>query len=336
LPTSADNALLFGEQPPWTAESFRAAELAELRRSRPGGADTDLNPLDTRDRVIDLTATHEARAEILTRYRLFSRQPDEMITFMALQRMSPRELDFDPRLYQYCGGYIYLIGAALGLASLTGLATLTVDVNFYLQNPEQFARFYLVARGVTLLFAAALLIAVVHLARRAGGRTAGWAALALTAASPVFICGALEAKPHLPSVAMQLWAILFAVRYLDSGRRRDALWMGALAGAAFSLVLTGLAAALLWPTVLLTRRNAMRTTTRDLLLAAALAVGLYLVTNPYVPYNLLRGHRRGRRRSRRDRASVAASSCAATRGGMRGSWDGNARSLHGDRRWKAG
>lgn len=287
LPSSADDLYLFGGQTPWPAGRYQANAAAEARRTRPGAADTDLNPLQKRDQPVELTASEAARAEILTRYRLYSRQPDEMITFMALQRMNPRALDFDPRLYQYCGGYIYLIGAALGLSSLTGLTTLTGDIDLFLAEPERFARFYLVARAVTLLFAAGLLAAVVRLARLAGGRTAGWIALVLVAACPVFICGALEAKPHLPSVCLQLWAILAALRYLEHRRRSDAVWMGLTAGAAFSLVLTGLAAALLWPALALACGRSGGRCARDLLLAGCVALGVYLLTNPYVPYNAL-------------------------------------------------
>jgi hypothetical protein len=257
------------------------------RRERTAGADTDLDPIADTGHIIDLTNDDAARATILQRYRLYSRQPDEMITFMALQRMSPRRLDFDPRLYQYGGGYIYLIGAALGLSSLLGLTTVTSDVGVYLSQPELFARFYIVARVVTLVFGALTLVAVVKLARRAAGRTAGWIAFVLVAASPVFITGVLEAKPHVPSVCMLLWATLSALDYRAGGRRRDALRVGLQVGYAFGLVLTGLAGALLWPVLLLLRRSDGRRTRRDLALAGAVALATYVVTNPYVLYNLL-------------------------------------------------
>lgn len=287
LPSSADDVLLFGGQPPWPPERYGSAAAARERRARAAGADVDLNPIEVRDRVVDLTGDERARGEILTRYRLYSRQPDEMITFMALQRMDPRRLDLDPRLYQYCGGYIYLIGAAVGIGSLVGVTTVTSDIDVYLAQPELFARFYLVGRGVTLVFGAALLVAAVHLARRAAGRTAGWIAFVLVAASPVFITGVLEAKPHLPSVCLLLWATLAALEYLAGGARRDALRMGLLAGGAFSLVLTGLVAAILWPVLLVARKPLTRRAAVDMLLAALGAIGVYLVTNPYVPYNAL-------------------------------------------------
>lgn len=286
LPSKANDDLLFGGEKAWSAERFAAAAALEQRSERVGGADTDLNPLGPITAPTELTSSDAKRAEILRRYRLFSRQPDEMITFMALQRMKPRQLDFDPRQYQYGGAYIYLVGAAAGACSLFDLTTITSDIGLYLQNPEAFARFYLVSRFISLLFAAGLLVAAARLAERLSGRLAGWAALLLLATSPVLLSGALEAKPHVPSACLLAWAMLASLRCVESARWRDVLPLGALAGLSFGFVLTGLAAALLWPGLLWRWRTDRSALTR-LLAAGGIALAAYLATNPYVPYNLL-------------------------------------------------
>ena len=288
LPDQQRDELLFGGQPTWKAERYDAARVLQERQQRQGGADTDLNPLAERDRIIILTADEGARAEILRRYRLFSRQPDEMITFMALQRMQPRRLDFDPKLYQYGGGYIYLIAAAIGISSALQIVDVTSNASIYLERPELFADFYLVARVITLLFGVLLLLAVWKLARRAAGRMAGWLAMLCVACTPVFITGVLEAKPHLPSAGMLLWAVLSGLDYYAHGRRRAALCMGLQAGYAFGLVLTGIVTVTLWPVLLLARgRIIRRRLINHLLFAAGLATIIYLLTNPYIPYNYL-------------------------------------------------
>ncbi|MBU0639640.1 MAG: glycosyltransferase family 39 protein [Planctomycetes bacterium] len=287
LPTSRYDDLLFGGQAAWSPEHYAAAAALRARQERAAGADVDLNPRPDTTAIADLTADEGQRAEILRRYRLYSRQPDEMITLMALQQMRPRAGDFDPQLYQYGGGYIYLIGASIGLASVLNLVELTTNVDFYLEQPEQFARFYLVGRFVSLVFGALTLVAVVRLAHRAGGRLAGWIALLLVASAPVFITGVLEAKPHLPAVCLVLWATLSAQDYRTRGRLRDAVRMGLQAGYAFGLVLTGVVAAALWPLLLLVQRTKLRQMIRHLVIAALLAIAVYVVTNPYVPYNAL-------------------------------------------------
>lgn len=280
LPSRQNDDLLFGGRPAWSAAEFRAAESLLERGTREAGADTDLNPIRDRTRPVDLTSTDSGRAEILRRYRLFSRQPDEMITFMALQRMNPRKLDFDPKLYQYGGAYIYLVGALEASAALVGFTRITSDVGVYLDQPDLFARFYFVSRLLTLSFGVLALLAVYRLARRIGGRGAGWVAVILVMASPVFITAALEAKPHLPSVALVLWATDFAVRFASSARPRDVLRLGLTAGAAAAMVLTGLAAAWLWAALAIARRS--RRAGGPLVRSAALAVLVFLAANPFL------------------------------------------------------
>ena len=318
LPSSRHDDLLFGGEPAWKAEHYHIAALLQRLRERDAGADTDLDPITGRDRLVDLTVDDQARAEILLAYRLYSRQPDEMLTFRALMRMRPWPPDFDPRMYQYGGGYIYLVGAALGASAVSGLVHLTRDAGFYLEHPEQFARFYIVARCVSLVFGVLTLVAVHKLARRAAGRTAGWFALLAAACCPVFITAVLEAKPHLPSACMVLWATLSALDYQARGRMRDALRMGLQAGYAFGLVLTGCLAALLWPALFLARSAAgRRAALRPLLVAGGAALAVYALTNPYLPYDLVTG-----------RAAVAsniANSTAMYQGQMRQALSGAVR-----------
>jgi hypothetical protein len=281
LPDRGTDALLFGGEAAWPAKRFEAQARAEQLAGREAGADTDVDPIPTRAGLVSLTEDDSARAAILLRYRLYSRQPDEMIVFRALQRMSPARGDFDPRLYQYGGAYLYLVGAGIAAAASVGALRLTHDVGFYLAEPEQFARFYLVGRFISLAFGAALLIVAARLGRRTGGRTAGRLAPLLVAVSPGFITGALEGKPHVPAACLILFATLSALRYHARARTRSAVWMGLQSGAAVAMVPTGLAAAALWPALLIGQpRDARRW--RDLTLAAGIALAVYLVTNPYV------------------------------------------------------
>lgn len=285
LPTSQYDPLLFGGDAPWPPERYPALRQSHELAQRSAGADTDLNPLTDATRLADLTGSPEARGEILQRYRLYSRQPDEMITFRALQRMRPSEGDLDPRLYQYGGAYIYLVAAALALSHAIGFVQVTGDAAVYLSTPERFGLFYVVARAVSLGFSLFLLVGVARLARRAGGETAGWAALLCAAAAPIVLCGALEAKPHLPSACLLIWATHSALDYQRRGRPWDAVRMGVQVGLAFGLVLTGAAGALLWPVLLLAARAPLRRRVLDLGLAGVAALAVYAATNPYILYN---------------------------------------------------
>lgn len=290
LPSKLNDDLLGGRDGvDWQRVAEIARQRAAVLATRPAGADTDLDPLAPATEIVDLVPTTASRAEILLRYRLYSRQPDEMITFRALQGMRPRQFDLDPKLYQYGGAYIYSVGAALAASAAIGLTRITSDVSYYIQNPEQFARFYVAARLLSLLFGAAALVAVARLAARAGGRAAGWIAFFAAALSPVFLSGALEAKPHLPATALLLWAIVAGLEWLDTGRWRALYRSALLAGLALGFVLTGLVGALLGLVLLFVTPRGVerRAARRGVLRAMLLAAGVYAATNPYVVYNAL-------------------------------------------------
>ena len=149
LPSRRVDSYLFGERTPWTG-----AQIAELSGgwavNPQAGADVDANPLAASSSAVMLNDTDARRAEIVRRYRLFTYQPDEMITMMSLAKMRPGRMDFDPRLYQYGGLWIYPVGALLKAASIIGLVDLRggpAGLTYYLDHPGAFGRFYIVARA---------------------------------------------------------------------------------------------------------------------------------------------------------------------------------------------
>src|SRR5690606_19252723 len=138
-------------------------------KSDAAGADVDRDPLTGRDQPIVLNGTDAERAAIALRYRLYSAQPDEMITFRALAQMNPSAGDLDPRLYQYGGLWIYPVGALLKLASMRGWLDLTPNLAHYLEQPEAFGRFYLIARAYSVAWGLIGVIVVYALAYRLAG-----------------------------------------------------------------------------------------------------------------------------------------------------------------------
>jgi len=107
LPSRRVDPYLFGDHPVWTG-----AEIVRLAPPRPAGgqvgADVDVNPLGGAASAgpVVVNATDAQRAEIVRRYRLYTYQPDEMITLMSLSAMRPGSLQLDPTLYQYGGLWI--------------------------------------------------------------------------------------------------------------------------------------------------------------------------------------------------------------------------------------
>jgi hypothetical protein len=278
LPSGDVNAYLFGTHRVWTGE-----EVLELA----GGwdtdskvaADRDLNPLTRTDEPILINGTDKERAEIIRRYRLFSSQPDEMITFRALSQMKPGQGKLDPKLYQYGGLWIYPVGAMLKLWSFTGFVTLRSDLAYYLDHPEAFGKFYLVARLYSVMWGLAGVAVVFAIVRRltSDAVLAGIAGMCF-ACMPVVITMAHEAKPHLGGAVLMLWAGYAAIRYLDFGTRRWAIAVGLLCGAATAMVPTSAPVFLLLPVMAVLRPR----TLWDSVIALFIGIAVYAVTNPYV------------------------------------------------------
>src|SRR3954451_397192 len=129
LPSRDADRFLFGTRTPWTGEQIMAL-AGGWDDAADRGADIAMHPLARRDQPIVVNETDAQRAEIVRRFRLYSCQPDEMITFRSLSRMKPARGDLDPQFYQYGGLWVYPIGVLLKAASVIGLVTLKSDLTY--------------------------------------------------------------------------------------------------------------------------------------------------------------------------------------------------------------
>lgn len=298
LPSRNSDVYLFGGRPAWPGERIAGLVKPDRRRGDDRGADVDVDPVVAMSQPVLLNATDEEQAAILLRYRLYTAQPDEMVTLMALASMRPGQGDFDPRLYQYGGLFVYPIGALLEAGSRVGLVRVTTDLRRYLDHPEEFARFYVVARSYVVAFAVAGVPAVFWLARRISAALAppphgivpwfaGLIAALLYVLMPVVINTAHEAKPHLPGAVIMLYAVLAAMRYAERPGARRAAVVGLLCGASLGMVLTGWPIFVVPPLMALLCRDRSRNAEREALVACGIGVAAYFATNPYVLKNLL-------------------------------------------------
>jgi hypothetical protein len=289
LPSRAVDAFLFGNRPPWTGEQIQ--QLAGDRAAAGQlGADVDVNPLSRAGaQPVVVNDTDARRAEIVRRYRLFTYQPDEMITMMSLASMSPATRDFDPKLYQYGGLWIYPVGGLLKAGSIAHLIQLSPSKAYYLDHPEAFARFYLVARGYVVAWALVGVWAMWWIARRMTG--GNWliatAAAICYALMPAVVNMAHEAKPHLPGTVLMLLAVITATRYVETGRTRWWIITGMLCGAAFGMVLSALLGFVIIPAMTLVRRQSWQRRTLVTIGGVACGFATYFVTNPYVLIHLM-------------------------------------------------
>src|SRR5579884_2110902 len=150
LPSRRVDPFLFGDHRVWSGAQL--LQLAGPTEDPQRGADVATHRIDVRDRPVVVNETDEQRARIVRRYRLMSHQPDEWNTLKALSEMKPGQRNFDPKLYQYGGLWVYGVGAMLKAAGLAGLITVRSDMTYYLDHPEAIGRFYVLARTYSALW----------------------------------------------------------------------------------------------------------------------------------------------------------------------------------------
>jgi hypothetical protein len=290
LPTRDVDEFLFGDGPVWSGEQIAELQPVLLRHTDPMGADVDRNPIVERGRPVLLNPDDARRAEILKRFRLYTYQPDEMITLRALSVMEPAAWDFDPKLYQYGGYFIYPVGALCWLADAFGLAQ-HGELSFYFEHPEAFGRFYVIARLYVAAFGMLGVWLAYVLGRQLANRTAGILAAFTLAVLPVMVNMTHEAKPHLPGAVLILAAVWAASRYLE--RRTLALWLltSLLCGLAFGMVLSAWAVFVLVPIMVILRPKPAPQQLAWIGAGLVLAAAVFLLGNPYLLINWIQNPR---------------------------------------------
>jgi hypothetical protein len=285
LPSRQDDQYLLGSDLHGLRLERFVSTVPEVDASR--GADV-VAPTGNPNEIVHLNDTDEKRAQILCRYRLYSYQPDEMITFRALSLMKPASLQFDPRLYQYGGLWIYPVGVLIKVCSWVGLVSIT-DRSTYIDNPELFGRFYVVARAYSAAWGVVGVWAVfAPLKRSCSGRilVPAFGSICFIF-MPVVINSAHEAKPHLAGAVLILFALIVADTW---GKRATIPWAvatGVLCGAASGMVLWGISSILIIAAVALARRDKWAVQLPGIALALFAMFGVYAITNPYVIYHLI-------------------------------------------------
>jgi len=287
LPTRAYDKYLFGGQEPWDAETISSSSGAEDRSPTTQASNIDVDAVGPAEELpwAGLTDTEADRAEILLRYRLYSHQPDEMTVFQALSSMDPSARDFDPKMYQYGGLFLYPIAGLLWLGAKLNLLTLSTQVGHFIDRPQDIGIYYLVARGYVALFGLLGILAAYKLGGALRNRTAGLVAALLFVLMPITVSMSHEAKPHLPGAVLAMWAAYVGIRYLQKPGGGRFAGLSALCGLAVGMVPAAGYILLLIPVAAWSAPRSAGRVVGRLAGGALLAVLVYLACNPYVAIN---------------------------------------------------
>lgn len=243
----------------------------------------------TREAITDQEHLKEGSGYLdkwILRFKLYPVEADEILNIMALARIKPGALEFDPHYYAYGGAYLYPLGgwffalAKLGVLRLADLSTMLAD-------PQIMDRIIISGRAFVLgafaLSAWPLFLAL----RRLQPTGVALALVGVYLFAPASVMFSQIMKPHWYSL---LWVnaclYLLVAAFTGSGlNTRRQFFLGALVGLAVGSATTnGLCSVLLWMALLLgVARGMVRPAALLTVPLAALAV--FALTNPYMLAN---------------------------------------------------
>ncbi len=204
---------------------------------------------------------------------------DEYTPLWVLHQMDPRHGDFNPHYSHNPTFFYYQIGVALALASKSGFLSLGNDKASYLQHPEQYARLYLAARLLCVVYGVAMTLLLFFLGRRITASDAGGLLTSLFYA--VIPVSAIQCHVIDTSVPGSFWVALSFLWLLKSLDTHETKWLygGALA-AGLSLSTKYTCA----PIGLLVMYTAWKLDRRlkPILIALFIAGAAYAIGTPYI------------------------------------------------------
>jgi hypothetical protein len=163
---------------------------------------------------------------------LRSQNPDEQKTFTILAQMDPAHLKLKPIYIQYGGFFVYSCGILLELLAHLKWIHLSRSLSFYLINPSQMARFYIVGRALMFFSTMATLIVIFDIGRRLSGERMGSLAALFFVLSPAIVANSHVLKPHPYAAFWALLSVDAAVMALETESARALRFCGVFAGLA--------------------------------------------------------------------------------------------------------
>jgi hypothetical protein len=220
------------------------------------------------------------RVGAFRRYVFGSSATDEREPYIALSRMNPARLDFDPRGFLYGGAYLYPVGGLLYVLKSAGLFDAEAGTQYFLGHPEDLRRMYLAGRSLGLLAFLGVMAVLGLLGNATGRPAAGTIAMSAWGLSTLPLNQAVVSKPHVWAAFWFALMVYVLYRHGENPRRRHLILGGSALGLAagssmFAAVGAFTAGALL-------KCGRVRAWLPRLAILLCVTLLVYCASNPYV------------------------------------------------------
>jgi hypothetical protein len=202
------------------------------------GLSYNFQPQNYQERSVNVTidgnqvAISRTLLDAMRSYLLRSYDGDEQNVLVALSKINPAKLNFNPHFYSYGMPYIYFVGVGLKLADLFNWVALKSNTDYYYLHPGAMGNIFIAGRLVGVLGAVLAVLLMYFLGRKMLGGRAALIAASLLAVTPGVVFWAHIVKLHVFCLWGVILAFYFATRLLNSDSIKAYIWAGLLAGIA--------------------------------------------------------------------------------------------------------
>lgn len=280
-------ALFFGLQASTLDYGTAINNVETVARYRVRTLDGAMQTLERDNILVNPSGLEETVDKWMMRFKLYSVESDDPFIIMALARIRPQELRFDPGVYFYGGAFLYPLGGWYHALTKVGAIRLG-PLPQMLAHPDRMDAVWTLGRLFVLLAvtASALIFYRALLLVAAPGVALSCLAIYLFCPSAIIFSQML--KPHWYALLWANLVILFLLRLFINERWSIAelLTVAVATGLAVGSVTTyGLFAVGLWIGLLLAARRGYLRWRVPLFVVPAVAMVTFVTTNPYVFLN---------------------------------------------------
>ena len=141
---------------------------------------------------------------------------DEYFVMSAIKNLNPYKFQFDPKYYVYGGGLIYTGAVFLQAASWMGFVHLIPEQTYYMRNPSEIGKLYLVLRFMIVLFAAMGVFIVYCITKNIYGEGIALLSWGIIMAIPVTYEASHTIEPHIFVLPFFALAFYYAYKSITS------------------------------------------------------------------------------------------------------------------------
>lgn len=149
----------------------------------------------------------------------YSYYPDEYNVIHTLQTVKPSQFNFTPPFPMWNPTFYYfLVGSVVKFASVLDILTLTSSKQFYLFNPDEYAKIYLIGRILIAIMGVLTVFLVYLIGKKFYSQETGLGAAAVFSIIPLNVVSSHYMEP---AVAVTFWLTLtmfFSLNIIASGK----------------------------------------------------------------------------------------------------------------------